>query len=262
MSDPVGAVGTQADLATFSAFGCHGLAVTTALMVADSARIEAVHALDTEWLVDQARALLEDMHIDAFKVGALGGIDQVSAIAEILSDYPDVPLVLDPFVSSLPEGGIAGDDMLDAVRQVLVPHASVLVLSHSELERLAESWREPGGEDMMANDALDLIHTGCRFVLVNCNAPHGHGDSKQLSNTLYDADGEIETLSWPRLPGPFSGAGSTLSAAIAALVALGDEVPGAAAAAQQFTAGALAHAQRFGMGKLVPNRFYRTFLQE
>lgn len=262
MSDPVGAVGTQADLATFAAFGCHGLSVTTAMLVADTARIEAVHPLDTDWLVDQARVLLEDMRVDAFKVGALGSIDQVSAIAEVLSDYPEVPLVLDPFVSSLPEAGVAGEDMLEAVRQALVPQATLLVLSQAELERMAETWREPGGEDMMASDALDLVHSGCGYVLVNWNEPHGHGDGKLLSSTLFDSDGEIETLSFPRLPGPFMGAGSTLSAAIAALLALGDEVPGAAATAQEFTAGALASAQRFGMGKLVPNRFYRTFRQE
>ncbi|MFD2366815.1 hydroxymethylpyrimidine/phosphomethylpyrimidine kinase [Pseudoduganella sp. GCM10020061] len=263
MFDPVGAIGTQADVSVFSSFGCHGLCVPTAMLVADTARIEEVHPMECDWLIDQARVLLEDMPVAAFKVGALASIAQVSCIAEVLSDYPHIPLVLDPFVSALPEGGVPGEDMLEAVRQVLIPQATVLVLSHTELDRVAETWREPNADDdRMASDAGELTATGCEFVLVNCTAPHGHGDKKSLSNTLFDIEGEIETLSWPRLQGPFTGAGSTLSAAIGALMAHGHEVPDASAAAQEYTAGALAHAQRFGMGKLVPNRHYRILTQE
>lgn len=263
MFDPVGAMGTQADQAVFASYGCHGLAVPTAMLVADTARIEEVHPVECDWLVDQARVLLEDMPVAAFKVGALANIAQVSCIAEVLSDYPDIPLVLDPFMSALPEAGVAGEDMLEAVRQVLIPQATLLVLSHTELERLAETWREPQhDDDTMAADAAELTASGCEFVLVNCTAPHGHGDKKQLSNTLFDIEGEIETLTWPRLQGPFTGAGNTLSAAIAALMAYGHEVPDASADAQEYTAGALAHAQRFGMGKFVPNRLFRTYLQE
>lgn len=263
MFDPVGATGTQADLAVFSSYGCHGLCVPTAMLVADTARIEEVHPMECDWLVDQARVLLEDMPVAAFKVGALASIAQVSSIAEVLADYPHIPLVLDPFMSALPEGGVPGEDMLEAVRQVLIPQATVLVLSHTELERVAESWRDPHPhEDMMAADAAELTASGCEFVLVNCTTPHGHGDKKSLSNTLFDIEGEIETLSWSRLQGPFTGAGNTLSAAIAAMMAFGHEAPDASAHAQEYTAGALAHAQRFGMGKLVPNRLFRKFRQE
>ena len=263
VSDPVGALGVQADQAVFGAYGCHALPVITALLIADTARIEDSHEIDADWVVDQARVLLEDMPVAAFKVGALASIAQVSSIAEVLADYPHIPLILDPFMSALPEGGVPGEDMLEAVRQVLIPQATVLVLSHTELERVAETWREPHHhEDMMATDAAELTATGCEFVLVNCIAPHGHGDKKSLSNTLFDLEGEIETLSWPRLQGPFTGAGNTLSAAIAAMMALGHEAPDASAHAQEYTAGALAHAQRFGMGKLVPNKFFGAFTLE
>ncbi len=102
-TDPVGAVGIQADLASFAAMGCHGLSVITALFIGDTARIEDMQVIDPDWVSDQARVVLEDMPVAAFKVGAVGSIENVSAIAEIVSDYPDIPLVFDPFLSSLPD---------------------------------------------------------------------------------------------------------------------------------------------------------------
>ncbi|MEG1054282.1 MAG: bifunctional hydroxymethylpyrimidine kinase/phosphomethylpyrimidine kinase, partial [Janthinobacterium sp.] len=74
VSDPVGAIGIQADLATFSAFGCHGLSVTTGLLISDTARVEDVQAVDPDWVSDQARVLLEDMSVSAIKIGALGSV--------------------------------------------------------------------------------------------------------------------------------------------------------------------------------------------
>jgi hydroxymethylpyrimidine/phosphomethylpyrimidine kinase len=250
VSDPVGATGIQGDLATFSAFGCHGLSVTTGLLIADSARIDDYQEVDADWLVDQARLLLEDMAVSAIKVGSLTTIEQASAIAEIVSDYPELPLILDPFLSGLPDSGLADDDMLVAIRQILAPQATVLLLSRVELARMAETWRE-GGADMLAADAAELTGSGCAYVLATST-----GAAAVRSNTLFGEDGVIATFDWQQLPGTFAGAGSTMSAAITALMARGAEPLDAVRAAQHYTAGALAQARRFGMGKLIPNRFH------
>lgn len=255
VADPVGASGVQGDLATFSAHRCHGASVLTGLLIGDTARVEDIQEVEPEWVVDQGRVVLEDMPVAAFKVGALTSVEQASAIAEIVSDYPDVPLILDPFLSSLPDSGLADDDMLMAIRQILVPQATVLLLSHVELARMAETWRE-GGEDMLNDDVAELSTSGCEFVLVTCTGSSGHGPAAVRSNTLFNEDGEVEVFTWRHLPGPFSGAGSTMSAAIAALMAHGMPAREAVRAAQDYTAGALAHAQRFGMGKLIPNKFF------
>jgi hydroxymethylpyrimidine/phosphomethylpyrimidine kinase len=258
VSDPVGATGIQADLAVFAALGCHGLSVLTGLLIADTARVEDIDEVDADWVVDQARVLLEDMPVAAFKVGALTSIEQASAIAEIVSDYPDVPLILDPFLSSLPDSGLADDDMLSAIRQILVPQASVLLLSQVELARMAETWREGGCGDMLGKDVAELTGMGCALVLTTCTGAAGKGDSATISNTLFDADGVLDTFRWPHLAGPFVGAGSTMSAALAAMLAHGLEPAAAVRAAQVYTHGALAKAQRFGMGKLVPNKFFQA----
>ncbi|MDB5918407.1 MAG: hydroxymethylpyrimidine/phosphomethylpyrimidine kinase [Massilia sp.] len=263
VSDPVGATGIQADLAAFSALGCHGLSVLTGLLIADTARVEDIDEVDADWVVDQARGLLEDMAVAAFKVGVLTNIEQASAIAEIISDYPDVPLIFDPFLSSLPDSGLADDDMLMAIRQILVPQTTVLLLSQVELARMAETWRE-GGADMLAQDVAELTGMGCAMVLVTGTGTagkgqgKGNGDAATISNTLYDESGLLETFSWPHLAGRFVGAGSTMSAALAAMLAQGLDPAAAVRAAQEYAHGALANAQRFGMGKLVPNKFFRS----
>ncbi len=258
VSDPVGATGIQADLATFAALGCHGLSVLTGMLIGDTARIEDSDEIDADWVVDQARVLLEDMPVAAIKVGALLSVEQASAIAEIVSDYPDVPLVLDPFLSSLPDSGLADDDMLMAIRQILAPQARVMLASQVEIARMAETWREGGSGDMLAADVAELTGIGCEMVLVTGAGASGKGEDATISNTLFDETGAIDSASWPHLAGPFLGAGSTMSAALAAYLARGLEPQAAARAAQEFTHGALAGAQRFGMGKLVPNKFFRA----
>jgi hydroxymethylpyrimidine/phosphomethylpyrimidine kinase len=251
-TDPVGAVGIQADLASFAAMGCHGLSVVTSLFIGDTARIEDVQIIDADWVADQARVLLEDMPVAAFKVGAVGSIENVSAIAEIVSDYPDIPLIFDPFLSSLPDQGPDGEDMLMATRELLIPQTTVLILSAVELSRLAETWREPSEEDLMSVDAMRLIEMGCEYVFVT-GTP---SDLTDVANTLFDESGVIRHDNWQRISGSYSGAGSTLASTIAALLANGLDVPEAVFEAQEFTIASIANAQRLGMGRLMPDRYF------
>ena len=251
-TDPVGAIGIQADLACFAGMGCHGLSVVTALMIGDTARIEDIEVTEADLVADQARVVLEDMPVAAFKIGAVGSVEIVSVIAEIVSDYPDVPLVLDPFITAMPEDTQEGDDLLMAIRELLVPQTTVMLLSVVELARLAETWREPSTEDTMAIDAMRLIEHGCEFLFVTGTPAGMH----QVANTLYSETGVVRHDIWPRLPGAFTGAGSTLSATIAALLANGLDAPEAVFEAQEFTNAALSGAQRLGMGKLVPDRYF------
>ncbi len=251
VADPVGAIGVQADLAAFAAMGCHGLSVITALAVGDTTGIEDVQFVEPEWIADQARVLLEDMPVTAFKIGYLGSIETVAVIAEIMSDYPEVPLILDPFLTALSEQE-TDDELLLAVRQLLVPQSTLLLVSTDELARLAETWREPSDDEMLSIDAMHAVQLGCEFVFVT-GTP---GETGKVSNTLFGSEGMIRADSWARLPGTYTGAGTTLSATIAAMLANGIEAPEAVFEAQEFTVAALTHAQRLGMGKLVPDRFF------
>ena len=252
VADPVGAAGIQADLATFSSMGCHGLSVITSILIGDTARIEDTQQIDADWVADQARVLLEDMPVAAFKVGAIGSIESVSVIAEIVSDYPDIPLILDPFLTAMPDQGQDSEDLLTAMRELLIPQSTVMVLSAVELSRLAETWREPSTQDLSTVDAMHIIELGCEYLFVT-GTP---GTAAEISNTLFNDTGILRQDSWPRVSGSFSGAGTTLSAAIAAMLANGLDVPEAVSEAQEFTLAAVMAGQRLGMGKLVPDRFF------
>ena len=251
-SDPLGAIGIQADLGSFAAMGCHGLTVVTAILVGDTTQITDIEPIDAEILVEQARTILEDVPVAAFKLGTIGSIENVSAIAEIVSDYPEVPLIFDPFSSSIPDQGQDSEDIFLAASELIIPQTTLLIASAVEISRLAETWREPSTEDTLALDVQRLIESGCEYVLVTGTSAAG----TEIVNGLYDQSGIIRQDTWPRLSGSFLGAGATLSAAVAALVANGLDFPEAVLEAQEFTNAALAHAQRFGMGKLVPDRYF------
>ena len=124
-SDPSGGAGLQADILTLAAMGCHPLSVMTALTVQDTTGVEGVLAIDSDWVADQARALLEDIPIDAFKIGVLGSVENIAAIAEIISDYPDVPLILDPVLASGRGDELASDEMTHALRELLLPQTTI-----------------------------------------------------------------------------------------------------------------------------------------
>lgn len=253
--DPVGALGVQSDVAAFAALGCHGLSAIAGVLVCDSARVEHMYELDSDWMAEQARALLEDMPIAAFKVGAVGTALHLAAIAEIVSDYPDAPLILDPFLSALPDAGMGDEEMLMALRSILAPQATALILSQAELGRMAELWRDGGDADPgnLDEDVAELTSSGLQYVLVT-----GTRDTAgACSNRLFDTSGEVARVDWQHLPGPFLGAGNTYSAAFTALMARGMDAPTALAVAQEYTTGALENAQRFGMGKFIPAKFFR-----
>jgi hydroxymethylpyrimidine/phosphomethylpyrimidine kinase len=254
-ADPVGALGIQSDVAVFAMHGCHGLSVVTGLLIADSARVDHIQPVESSSVVEQARMLLEDMPIAAIKVGTMANLEQVAAIAEIVSDYAQVPLIFDPFTYALPDCGVRDDDMLTLIHQLLVPQAHILMMSQPELARFADCWRDPGSVATVAEDAAELTAFGCAHVLVT---GIGGGDGARADN-LYDAGGLAVSLPWAQhLPGPFVGAGNTLSAALAARMAYGLDAIVALAYAQEYTAGALQQACRFGMGKLIPNKLFRN----
>jgi len=249
-ADPTSGAGLQADVLTLASMGCHPLSVVTALTVQDTAGVEGVLAIDSDWVADQARCLLEDMPVDAIKIGVLGSVENITAIAEILSDYPDVPLVLDPVLASGRGDELASDEMTHAMRELLLPHVTVLTPNIMEARRLAD--REDDEEPTLAECAERLIAAGCGHVLITGT----HEATPQVVNTLYGKSGVVRNDSWPRLPGTFHGSGCTLAAAIAAMLANGLALPEAVREAQEYTWQTLRKAYRPGMGQWLPDRLF------
>src|SRR5512137_792100 len=228
-SDPSGGAGIQADILTLASTGCHPLSVLTAITVQDTMGVEGILPLDAEWVADQARCLLEDMPVDAFKIGVLGSVENIAAIAEIVSDYPDVPLVLDPVLASGRGDEFATEDMANAMRELLLPQTTIVTPNVMEARRLAQT--DEDDEPDLATCAARLVETGCEFVLVTGT----HEATTEVINTLYGKDGVLRSDKWTRLPGSFHGAGGTLSAAIAAMLANGLDLAEAVREAQDYT---------------------------
>ena len=251
-SDPSGGAGLQADIMTLSSMGCHPLSVVTALTVQDSAGVEDVLAIDADWVSDQARALLEDMSVSAFKVGMLGSVENIAAIAEIISDYPDIPLVLDPVLSSGRGDELASEDMIAALRELLLPQTTLLTPNSIEARRLALDESNEEDDPDLAECARRLVGAGAEYVLIT--GTHEH--TPQVVNSLYGENGLIRADPWARLPGSYHGSGCTLASAIAANLANGLELAEAVRDAQDYTWQALENGFRPGMGQYLPDRFF------
>jgi hydroxymethylpyrimidine/phosphomethylpyrimidine kinase len=248
-SDPTGGAGMQADILTLASMGCHPLSVLTGITVQDTLGVEGLQALDADWVSDQARCLLEDVSVEAFKLGVLGSVENIAAIAEIVSDYPNVPLVLDPVLTSGRGDELATEEMLSAMRELLLPHATIVTPNSVEARRLAEL---DDDDASLAACARRILEQGAEYVLVTGT----HEATPQVVNTLYRGASVARTDRWERLPGSYHGSGCTLASAIAAMIANGLDVPEAVREAQEFTWHALAKAYRPGMGQYLPDRFF------
>jgi len=255
-SDPTGGAGLQADVLTLASLGCHPLSVVTAITVQDTAGVEGVLPIDAEWVADQARALLEDMPVAAFKLGMMGSVEVIAAIAEVIADYPDVPVILDPVLASGRGDQFADEEMIEAMIGLLLPQTTLLTPNSLEARRLAQEIgaanENARGEPDLAGCARLLIDAGCEYVLVTGT----HEGTPQVINTLYGSHGTVRTDRWDRLPGSYHGSGCTLASAIAAHFASGVNVAEAVMAAQEYTWRTLAAGFRPGMGQFIPDRLF------
>ena len=255
-TDASGAGGVAGDIATISAMGAHALPVVTSVVMRDTAEVFDHHAIDPDVVVEQARSVLEDVTIAAWKVGFLGSAETVSAVAEVLSDYPDVPLVAYmPNLSWLEE-----DDQqsyLEAFRELVLPQTEVLVGNHQTLtDFLLPDWEgdRPASPRELAVAAAEH---GTRFVLVtSVLVPSSKTPEQFIDNVLASAQGAITGEKFERFEVSFIGAGDTLSAALVALLAAGSELHAAVGESLAFLDQALDAGFRPGMGNVIPDRFF------
>jgi hydroxymethylpyrimidine/phosphomethylpyrimidine kinase len=250
-NDPSGAGGISADVTTIASVGAHALAVVTGAYARDTAEIFDHFAFDEETVAEQARAILEDVPVQVIKVGFVGSPENLSTIAEIAADYADVPVVAYmPNLSWWDEGQI--DLYLDAFRELLLPQTTVLVGNHSTLWRwLLPEWssdRSPTARDI-AKAASEM---GVPYTLVT-GIPL---PDQFLDNVLATPQAVLGSEKFERFEAVFSGAGDTLSAALAALVASGSDLAAAATEALGYLDRCLDGGFRPGMGNVIPDRLF------
>ena len=250
-SDPSGASGIAADVTAIASVGAHALPVVTGAYARDTAEVFDHFPLDEDAIAEQARAILEDVTAQVFKVGFVGTPEAISTIAEIAADYADVPVIAYmPNLAWWDEGQI--DLYLDAFRELMLPQTTVLVGNHSTLWRwLLPEWsgeRSPSARDI-AKAASEM---GVPYTLVT-GIPL---PDQFIDNVLATPQAVLGGEKFERFEAVFSGAGDTLSASLAALVASGTDLAAAASEALAYLDRCLDAGFRPGMGNVVPDRLF------
>jgi hydroxymethylpyrimidine/phosphomethylpyrimidine kinase len=245
-ADPTGGAGIAADIQAVSAMGCHPAPIVTAVTAQDTAGLKEYQVVDTELLIAQARAVLEDMPVAAFKTGMLGNAANLAAVQTIINDYPSIPLVVDPVLTTGTGVELSEQPLEDGYRTLLLPHTTLVTPNSIEMRRLAANADSPEA------CAQELMSLGCEFVL--CTGSHEPTD--EVVHHLFGHHRMLETVSQQRLPHDFHGSGCTLAAACAAGLAQGFEVAAAVREALAFTWNSLAKGHQLGMGQYLPDRQY------
>ena len=245
-ADPTGGAGIQADIEAIASHGCHAAPVITALTVQNTHNVIAFEPVASDLVIQQARAVLEDMPVAAFKVGMLARTEIAEAVHTIFRDYPDIPVILDPVLAAGGGTELASDELIDAIKNLLLPYTYILTPNTVEACRLASDADSPEAA------AMSLLELGCHYVLLT----GGHAQTREVSNMLFGNHRALEQFIYPRLDGDFHGSGCTLAASIASLIAQGQEPFSAVRQAQDYTFKTLQHARHIGMGQQLPDRFF------
>ncbi len=256
-NDPSGAGGLTADISAIASAGAHALAVVTGSYVRDTAEIFDHISFDEEAVTEQARTALEDMPVSAIKVGFVGSPENISAIAEIASDYADVPVIAYmPNLSWWEEEAI--DSYLDAFRELMLPQTTVLVGNHSSLWR----WLLPDWAGEKSPSARDIAKAASEFGVPYTLVTGVPMPEQFIDNVLSTPLATLYSEKFERFEAVFAGAGDTLTAALSALLANGHNLQAATTEALTYLDHSLDAGFHPGMGNIVPDRLFWAQTEE
>lgn len=242
--DPSGGAGIQADIETLATLGCIATSVITSL-TAQNTQLFSYHLPQTKNdFVSQTKLVLDDINIDACKIGAIGSPELILAIHEIIADQT-FQLVIDPVLQATTGHDFTSEEMCVLLCDLLLPLATVITPNRDEAMQLT-------GELYPRAAADKFLAMGCKNILIT----DAEDSETQIINHLYQQDGSCQTFTWERLPGNFHGSGCTLASAITAKIAKNIELIPAIEQAQKFTWNSLKHGLQIGKGQLHPNRFF------
>jgi hydroxymethylpyrimidine/phosphomethylpyrimidine kinase len=243
-SDSSGGAGIQADLKTFSALHVYGASVITALTAQNTKGVDDVMVVPPEFVLAQMRSVMSDLAVNAIKIGMLGSAGIIDAVAEGLSEFPGLPLVLDPVMVATSGDSLLDDDAVDSLRAKLIPLATLITPNLKEAALLLGE-PEDRREKWMEGRAKRLLNLGARAVLLK----GGDSDGETALDILVDASG-VQHLDAPRVATKNThGTGCTLSSAIAAELAKGAPLDRAVKNAKVYVTAAIMAADELEIGK-------------
>ena len=228
-SDSGGGAGIQADLKAFARCGVHGMTAITAITAQNTVGVTAVHPVPGEIVVEQVRAVVEDIGVDAVKIGMLGSVATIEAVGEALDLVGDAPVVLDPVMISETGARLLDEDAQESLRIRLVPRATVVTPNVPEGRALAG-----GEEELDAEELVRAVHAlGPRVAIVT------GGHRPEASDLFFDGERLVEIPGERYESDSAHGSGCTHSSALAAQLALGLEPLEAARKAKEIASDAV-----------------------
>ena len=223
--------------------------MVTALTVQNTVNVRDFRVLDREWVLAQADAVLSDSPVSAVKLGMLGSLAMVDTVVELLQAHPHLPMVCDPVLRAGGGGRLGKDEVGYAMRERLLPLATIATPNLPEARILAEL---PEGS---ADECAEKLLPYCKHLLIT----GGHGDEHEVHNRLYSRDGSRHTFTCYRLPGSYHGSGCTLASTLAGRLAIGEHMVSAVETALNYTWRTLRDAEQLGQGQFVPRRLPLDF---
>jgi len=228
--DGSGGAGIQADLKTFSALGCYGMSVLTALPVQNTTGVKAIYEISIHCVDEQLKAIFEDSRIDALKIGMLHRQEIVETVAKAISKSNTLNIVIDPVMVAKSGHLLLEPKTIDSMKKLLFPLTTILTPNLLEASELLG--RKIEDKEQMEQAAIDLVHMGPKAVLVK--GGHLNGDCEDCL-CLKGKNTEIYWFSQPRIETKNThGTGCTLSSAITAFLARGYTIYDAISLAKQY----------------------------
>ncbi len=243
--DPSGGAGIQADIETLAAHGCIATSVITSLTAQNTESFSYHLPQAAEDFLTQGKLVLEDIKIDACKIGAIGSQELIHAIHELLTDET-FPVILDPVLQSTTGHDFSNEEMCSLISELLLPFTTVITPNRVEALQLTDTLTPQAA-------AEKFLELGCKNILIT----DAEASEIKIINHLYQENGQTQTFTYDRLPGNFHGSGCTLASAISANLAKNIELPTAIEQAQEFTWNSLKHGLKLGKGQIHPNRFFK-----
>lgn len=243
-SDPFGAAGIQADLKTFSACGCYGMSVISALVNENSVGVYGVHSIPTDFVIAQIKSIFEDVRPDIIKIGMLYNKELIKAIAKFLLYYDYYDIVLDPVILSTSGDKLLQDEAIDTLKEQLIPLTKIITPNLPEAKIILKE---------NIDDSTDLALITKKLSFNNKTSvllKGGHFQSKELKDYLYDIsnkkiiilpNSKIDTLNT-------HGTGCSLSSAIASFLAHGLNLKEAVIRAKNYLINAIAFGSKYKIG--------------
>jgi hydroxymethylpyrimidine/phosphomethylpyrimidine kinase len=243
-SDSSGGAGIQADLKTFAAFGVYGASVITTLTAQNTRAVSGIHEVPADFVTAQLNAVFDDLDIAAVKIGMVGQLSTIEAIAAALSKRRLAHVVLDPVMVATSGDRLLSADAIKRLRERLIPLASLITPNLPEAAALLEE-AVASDETAIAGQGKRLLASGARAVLIK----GGHGQGRESIDYLFSGDNVI-ALPAPRIPTANThGTGCSLSSAIAAGLAKGETLETAVRGAKTWISAAIEAADSLGVGK-------------